>query len=160
MDPRRDHSCIEHGVHRWDCGKRRVARSSNEPERDCRGRAMGDRSVCTPALGAPAGRRFARRSLRASPSFSDRHCALRVRIGCVRISGQHSSTHRRSRCAGTWCGAPCSGQSCYHQQLVFRGPTRTRHRHLVGVQRDHSRDRASDRWLADRARILAGSVLY
>ena len=62
--------------------------------------------------------------------------------------------------AGTWRGAPCSGQSRYHQQFVFRGPTRTRHRHLVRPQRHHNRTRPGDGRLAYRTRIMARSVLY
>ncbi len=51
------------------------------------------------------------------------------------------------------------GQPRDHQRHVRRGRTRPRDRHVVGLQRDHDRDRPGQRRLADRTRQLARGVL-
>jgi len=103
-----NNSGFQHGVHRRHRRQRCAAGTADHPQRHRCGCAMGNRSLFTFTLGAPAGRRFAWRSLRTSPSFCDWGCPLRVSVGGVRIRGQHSSTHRGACTTRTWRSSPDS----------------------------------------------------
>ena len=52
-----------------------------------------------------------------------------------------------------------SRQPRHHQQFLFRRGARPRDRNVVGLQRDHGRNRTGDGWLVDRARVVARGVL-
>src|SRR6516225_6860417 len=63
LDSRRDHSCVEHGIHRRHGCERGVARAANKSQRHGRGRSMGNRVLRVASFGIVASWWLVRRSL-------------------------------------------------------------------------------------------------
>ena len=160
LDSRRNHSRFGHGVYRWDCRERGVARPANKSQCHRHGCAMGSRVLCASSLGIVTGRRLVRRSLRTPSHLLARCCDFRRRIRPLRFCREHSSIDRSPRDSGIRRGTSCPGQPCDHQQFFLGAGTRPRNWRMVGLQRHHYRNWAGSRRMAHRACFMARRVFH